>query len=167
MNCKAIDISNFFIGKGVSHLKLHKLLYYSQLWYFVKHKTLLFDDTIKAWMYGPVVESVWQRFRYTKKNNLIPNNKIEKSYIGKVNNHLSEVWEAYGHLSGADLIELTHSEKPWKAARIGILNSEPSDVTLKINKATTQNFVLNKGKIPLKKQINAFGKFESHLLVEQ
>jgi len=103
MNSKAIDISNFFIGKGVSHLKLQKLLYYSQLWYFVKEQTCLFDDVIKAWMYGPVVESVWHRFKYTKKNNLIPKSRTVKTDLANLNEHLNQVWDAYGHLSGAEL----------------------------------------------------------------
>mgnify|MGYP000232478379 CR=1 FL=1 len=166
MNSKAIDISNFFIEKGVSHLKLHKLLYYTQLWYFVKNKKLLFNDSIKAWLYGPVVETVWQKFRYTKKNDLIPKSKIIETDFTNLKQHLNEVWNAYGHLSGADLIELSHTEKPWKDARIGVLNSEPSNTILEINITTTQNFTLSSGKIPYQTDINAMGKFESIVVVE-
>ena len=80
-NYRALDVSSFFIKKGVSPLKLQKLLYYSQLWFFVKNDKRLFDDRIQAWIYGPVVYDVWANFKFMKRSSIIPNNRAVNKNI--------------------------------------------------------------------------------------
>lgn len=146
MNAKptALDISSFFIKKGVSPLKLQKLLYYSQVWYFVKNKKLLFDDRIQAWIYGPVVYSVWSNFKYMKRSAIIPYNRANFTNLDShLMIHLNDVWNSYGHLSGSDLVDLTHGDLPWKNSRKGLLNDQPSDKQVIIDDATTKDFVLD------------------------
>jgi len=143
------DIASFFINKGVSPLKLQKLLYYSQVWGFVKTGAFVFDEPIRNWVYGPVVKEVWSKYKYMRKGR-----NIHKDYGNYLNlkqdtiNHLDEVWNAYGHLSPFDLVELTHSEMPWLEKRKGLHATEPSDKVLRIDKNTTQYFILENKLIP-------------------
>lgn len=162
-NYKAIDVSSFFIRKGVSPLKLQKLLYYSQVWFFVRNDRKLFVDRIQAWIYGPVIYDVWSSFKYMKRNSIIPidrayNNHIDESIIA----HLNDVWVSYGHLSGSDLVDLTHNELPWKNSRKGLLNTEPSDNEVIINNHTVECFRLDShNKIPIVNKKNTLGHYSN------
>lgn len=142
-NYKALDIASFFIKKGVSPLKLQKLLYYSQVWFFVKNKNKLFEDKISAWIFGPVVYDVWSNFKFVKRCSIIPESRANEASLNDVVlNHLEDVWKAYGHLSGSELVDLSHSELPWKNSRKGLLDNEPSDNEVIIDKSTTVDFIL-------------------------
>ena len=51
-------------NESVSNLKMQKLLYYAQAWYMVNNNgTVLFDDVIEARKFGPVVPSVYEKFK--------------------------------------------------------------------------------------------------------
>ena len=141
-NLKALDVASFFIKKGVSPLKLQKLLYYAQLWFFVKNKEKLFDNEISAWIYGPVVYEVWNEFKFVKRNAIIPKFRASNPDLSLVNDYLDDIWSSYGHLSGAQLIDLTHNEKPWKNSRKGLLSHIPSRNEVVINTNTTTDFML-------------------------
>lgn len=157
----AMQLAPFFIGLKVTPLKLQKLLYYSQVWYFVKHGNKLFIDDIKAWMYGPVVPDVWATYKYVRNSDIIPSSNNNITYLDpNVKDHLYEVWSAYGHLSGAQLVDLTHSEKPWLNSRQGILNYQPSNNTIIIDSATTSQFNLSSGRtIPKITKVPSLGHF--------
>lgn len=139
----AIDIASFFINKGVTPLQLQKLLYYSQLWFFVKSGKYLFANSIKAWIYGPVIHSVWDNFRYMKRSSVIPLVRAKNVDLSDISGHLDNIWKAYGHLSGSQLVDLSHSELPWKTSRVGLLDDTPSDKVVSIDKATTKDFKLD------------------------
>lgn len=161
----AKQIASYFVKKGVSPLKLQKLLYYSQLWFFVKNRTKLFGDEIKAWVYGPVVYDVWDTFRYVKRNSIIPQNRLSDIEINdnEVLKHLNQVWNAYGHLSGSELVDLTHQDPPWTTSRKGYLNSQPSSQEVKINSVTTSEFNLDYlGNIPIVEKSNSLGNYTTN-----
>lgn len=162
-NHKAIDLSSFFIKKGVTPLKLQKLLYYSQVWYFVKNDKLLFDDRIQAWIYGPVVYDVWASFKFMKRSSIIPSNRAHNLTIDDATtNHLDAIWKSYGHLSGADLVDLTHNDLPWKNSRKGLLSNQPSEKEVIINKDTTLYFTLDSHhKIPVVDTQNTLGHYSN------
>ena len=164
MNYNALEISTFFIKKGVSPLKLQKLLYYSQLWFFVKNEKKLFTDRINAWIYGPVVHDVWSEFKYIKRTSEIPKKRMDSMFcdVSNVDNHLEDVWNAYGHLTGGDLVDLTHSESPWKNSRKGLLKNTPSNKEVLINSDTTIDFFLTKNNtIPIANSKNSFGNYSN------
>lgn len=159
----AMEISSYFINKNVSPLKLQKLLYYSQLWFFVKNKKYLFSDQISAWIFGPVVYNVWSNFRFIKRTDIIPTHKANNVNLDNIINHLDDVWNAYGHLDGSQLVELTHNDKPWLISRNGLLNEQPSDKDVIINIDTTSDFKLNKD-FTIPKVVfsnNSFGHFSN------
>ncbi|MEM6738388.1 MAG: type II toxin-antitoxin system antitoxin SocA domain-containing protein [Bacteroidota bacterium] len=149
MATDVLNIASFFVRKGVSPLQLQKLLYYSQVWYVVKENEKLFDQDIKAWIYGPVVAEIWENFRYIKRTSIIPKDRLDSFdtpllYV----DHLEEVWYSYGHLSGSQLVDLTHSELPWRSSRIGLLKNQPSHRPVIINEETLKYYNLVNGRIP-------------------
>ncbi len=158
----AIQIASFFVQKGVSPLKLQKLLYYAQLCFFVKTGQTLFSDKIQAWIYGPVVYSVWDRFRFMKRSRMIPPSRLQPENLSSVEDHLNDIWSAYGHLYGADLVDLTHTELPWKNSRKGLLRDEPSGKEVLINAETTVEFLLaTDNSIPKAEIDNAVGHYSN------
>lgn len=161
-NYSALNIASYFIGKGVSPLQLQKLLYYSQVWFYVKNRRLLFDDKIKAWIYGPVIPKVWDNFRYMKRSSIIPKIRAQEFDLKEVKNHLSDVWNAYGHLTGSNLVDLTHNELPWRSSRAGLLNDTPSNNVIPINRITTTDFKLDaSGNIPVIPQGHSLGIYSN------
>ena len=101
----------------VSNLKLQKLLYYSQAWHLALFRIPLFEEDIEAWVHGPVVPEIFRRYRECKWSP-IPNNVTNGDY--QFRPHLEEVWRVYGKFAAFDLERLTHSEEPWKNARMGL-----------------------------------------------
>ena len=107
----------------ITNLKLQKLLYYSQAWYLAILKKPLFHERIEAWVHGPVVPPVFGIYKEYRWKPLpdpgeTPIEKGDPAW--PITNHLTEVMDAYGQLTGPQLESLTHSEEPWKIARNGI-----------------------------------------------
>ncbi|PKP61136.1 hypothetical protein CVT91_03840 [Candidatus Atribacteria bacterium HGW-Atribacteria-1] len=74
-------------GDLITNLRLQKLLYYTQVWHLVNfNKEPLFDDEIKAWNFGPVVEEVYHKFknfRHTPISLNVKKDEIEKIFDKK------------------------------------------------------------------------------------
>ena len=164
----AHDITPFFLKKGVSPLKLQKLLYYAQVWHIVKNRNSLFTDDIEAWMYGPVVPSIWHRFRFVRKNDTINVGQADHFYPqqtalkGDIIDHLNEVWNSYGHLSGIELVDLTHREKPWTISRGELKTSASSKNKVILDSNTLSNYQLDFfGNIPYVKSQRTLGHYQS------
>ncbi|GHT67147.1 hypothetical protein AGMMS50239_29810 [Bacteroidia bacterium] len=136
MAYKVLDIANKIIkiasdndaGELVSNMKLQKLLYYQQgfhLAYFSGKP--LFEENIEAWMYGPVVPSIYEKYKTEGSNGLnyegdviILSSKREEALF-------NEVMRVYGEFSAIGLMNLTHSESPWKETSIGVGNEISKD----------------------------------------
>ena len=110
--------------KGITNLKLQKLLYYSQAWYLVLAEEPLFAESIEAWVHGPVVASVFGEYKHFRWSEI--NEDGTASSIPDIDGHLRAVWEAYGNFSASELERLTHQETPWLEARKGLAPDEPS-----------------------------------------
>jgi uncharacterized phage-associated protein len=112
----AINVAQYIIKSiPVDNLKLQKLLYYSQAVFLVlNNKTPLFSEEIEAWDYGPVVREVYDQY---KKHGceIIPQIDIGESglEVGEME-AIDMVLEYYGEMSGGELVNKTHQEKPWK-----------------------------------------------------
>lgn len=110
-------------GEYITNLKLQKLLYYMQgfhLAYFDGEP--LFDDEIEAWMYGPVVPSVYCEFSPFGNNGI----NVEYADIIKLTpieeRLFDEVLNVYGAFSAIGLMNMTHNETPWKSTNTGVGN---------------------------------------------
>jgi uncharacterized phage-associated protein len=122
---KAIDIAKTLIsfanpeyGDFFSNLKIQKLLYYAQGLSLALHQKPLFDEKIVAWQYGPVVEEVYHEFK--QYNGAIPPFEDYKSdFLTKEEIELlKEVYDVFGQFSATKLVEMTHSETPWRTTAI-------------------------------------------------
>lgn len=120
---KSIDIANFFIDYNnhsidntLTNLILHKFLYFAQGYSLALYNTPLFDEDIEAWKYGPVVPSVYQTYKYNKKENIskIKGNFSLDNYDSKTIELLLAVINDYGKYSSSELINITHKKgSPW------------------------------------------------------
>lgn len=103
-------------GDSITHLKLQKLLYYAQAWSLVLLGKPMFSEEIQAWMHGPVVPVVYEKYSVYGYNEIPRPSQcpvISKDY----EEVLEEVMKTYGIFQAKYLEMLTHSEKPWIEAR--------------------------------------------------
>ena len=134
-------IASKFISEEspLSVLKLHKLLYYVEAWHVALYGKMLFDEDFQAWVHGPVCLPVFTRFRHSR--NKFTFSAITREDIGTVlkadienydyiSDHVENVLEAYGDLSGAQLESLAHKEQPWLETRGDLAPSEPCNKTI-------------------------------------
>ncbi|MDD2548437.1 MAG: DUF4065 domain-containing protein [Candidatus Pacebacteria bacterium] len=122
----AEHIADYFIKKGseenrlITNKKLQKLLYYSQAWNLVFNNKPLFDEEIEAWVHGPVVRSIYFKF---KDNGFNPIKDFDVEKVKEIDEDtislLDEIWRVYGKFDAEYLEMLTHNEKPWQEARDG------------------------------------------------
>ena len=114
-------------GDNITNLKLQKLLYYSQGFHLAMYGTVLFEEPIKAWEHGPVVESIYHQFKKHGANAIdIPEVIDLKMFTKAQKDLLNEVYEVYGQFSAWKLRNMTHEELPWKSTPL----SEVIDTSL-------------------------------------
>jgi uncharacterized phage-associated protein len=119
-------------GQSLSHLKLQKLLFFTQAWGLALHDDPVMDDYPEAWDYGPVFPALYHELKRNgsrpiegyleepfgndgKKVALVPGPADTKFW-----NLVDQVWDRYGSLSAGQLSSLSHvSGGPWDQARKG------------------------------------------------
>lgn len=135
---KGIDVAKYILCKvKCTHLKLEKLVYLCFADYLCKYDKELFKDEIYAYKYGPVVKSVYDRY---KKYGYM---EIEKDAADIDATDLAEMPSRsrilfaedgilkiesidrtiakYGGLSANKLVEITHKPKtPWDVSGRGV-----------------------------------------------
>ncbi|MDM1295304.1 DUF4065 domain-containing protein [Sphingobacterium sp. N143] len=113
-------------NQDLSVLKHQKLLYYVQAWYLAFNGKPAFDGKFEAWVHGPVNREIYNLYKdshsiYAELGLVdIKTSDFNKNLDQDIINHLNSVLEVYASLSGSELEELTHREKPWLEARGGI-----------------------------------------------
>ncbi|WPU91274.1 DUF4065 domain-containing protein [Mucilaginibacter sabulilitoris] len=130
MQYQANNIADFFLsqvdtnlGDTISPIKLQKLVYYAQAWNYTIFDRPLFDERVEAWTHGPVVRSIYERFKeYPIYSPLdLSEIRIDEIYFDSDTLAiLNDVNMIYGEHSGKYLEDLTHNENPWINARAGI-----------------------------------------------
>lgn len=109
--------------------KLQKLIYYCQAWHLVRFNTPLFVDEIQAWREGPVVRSVYVKYRGDYFVSSWPTDdgeRLDEQQLGIV----KWVVAKYGGLSAESLSRMTHAEAPWRVARGALPAGESSEETI-------------------------------------
>ena len=118
-------VADFFLnfvhkhGDVLTNLKLQKLVYYAQAWHLALKGKPLFDDEIQAWVHGPVVPSLYVRFKKYRWE-VVTEKPNWPDLPDPVCKHLVEVFSVYGKFSAWDLERMTHQELPWQNARKGL-----------------------------------------------
>jgi len=117
----AHDVAAYILQKRgeMSAMKLQKLAYYSQAWHLVWEEKLLFSDRVEAWANGPVVRSLYDEHRGSFKVRTWSRGDAAKLTAAQKES-IDAVLGFYGPKSAHYLSELTHSEMPWREARMGL-----------------------------------------------
>lgn len=102
-------------SEGISNLKLQKLLYYAQGHFVALYDKNLFEESIEAWMHGPVVPGVYHEYKsYGQKTIDAPESLDIKSFTPEEQEIIDDVYMVYGRFSAWALRNMTHQEEPWK-----------------------------------------------------
>lgn len=109
----------------ITHIALQKLLYFAHGHHLIRSGKPLISGAFEAWTYGPVHPAVYREFR-TEGKNPIHIRALSRDIMTGVATELPapsdmQVYQlvaatvaAYGHLSPARLVEVSHAPKgPW------------------------------------------------------
>ena len=126
-----MDIANRILAKAdpdcgdvISNLKLQKLLYYMQGFHLAFFDEPLFEEDIHAWQHGPVVPSVYFKYKDFGSNGITlpePSSLIELTE--EEESIFEQVYNAYGQFSALKLREMTHQELPWRTTSLNYVIS--------------------------------------------
>lgn len=123
----AFDVAKYILEKrgAMSAMKLQKLVYYAQAWSLVWDDRPLFNNRIEAWAHGPVVRALYDAHRgcYEVDADRFKDGDAKNLTEDEVDT-IDAVLEGYGDKSARWLSEQTHSEAPWRAARVGLSDME-------------------------------------------
>ncbi|GGJ72828.1 Panacea domain-containing protein [Glutamicibacter ardleyensis] len=108
-----------YFKNPITTMKLQKLCYYSQGWSLAWDEEPLFDSKIQAWANGPVVYDLFDLHRGTYTVSSWTHGDPSALSSDEVDT-IDAVLEHYGKLTGQQLSDLTHSERPWLEAREGL-----------------------------------------------
>ena len=127
MAYKVIEVANWLINKAnnetngdnMTNLKLQKMLYYLQGYYLAVFNKPLFEEDIEAWIYGPVVPTVYHIFSRFGKDSLVSTQEGIAKFTEDEVELLNEVFDVYNDFSAVGLMHRTHNEPTWKNTPTG------------------------------------------------
>lgn len=130
-----IDLSKYVIkyvnnmGHEVNHLKLQKLIYYTDAWHSVFIGKPLIIEDFQAWMHGPVVRTLWDYYKGESILNGVISYRDDPTDLMldvtfEQMEIINDVLDEYGDKSSYYLECLTHDEYPWQHARRGYAPSD-------------------------------------------
>ncbi|GAB2024212.1 hypothetical protein OfM1_02820 [Lactovum odontotermitis] len=103
----------------MTQMKLHKLVYFSQVYYLGRNQRLLFEEDTEAFQYGPVYESIRGGYNFREQREIhLTKNERQKILTGQrkieknsaVLEVLNQVWHKLSIYTAAGLMDLTHRE---------------------------------------------------------
>ena len=118
----------------MSHKKLQKLCYYAYSWVLslmndsadnIEFK--LFNEEIQAWVHGPVCVDLYHAMKGYGWLDIPKYDGEVSSFPSEILEKLEKVWGVYGSYNSSELEDMTHQERPWKEARAGIPEFQPSN----------------------------------------
>ncbi len=107
----------------MSAMKLQKLVYYCQAWSLVWDDRPLFAEQIEAWANGPVVPALYNEHRGQFDVDCWPIGNPAKLDDNELET-IDCVLNFYGEHNAQWLSDLTHAERPWRDARVGLDDGE-------------------------------------------
>lgn len=104
--------------KNCTNKKLQKLLYYIQAWSLALNGKAIFSDDFEAWLHGPVIPSIYQKYKQYSFNPLPEVKKFDIKKLEKKDiEFIDAVLDKYAGFDAEFLEYRTHIEDPWKIAR--------------------------------------------------
>ena len=132
----AIDVAEYIVeycnahNYGVSNLKLQKLLYFVQAYFLIASQNACFYEEIEAWDFGPVVPSVYSKFKQFGSTDIpkMPNLYLYSVILEQDKKLINAVIEKFRGYTSTDLVRLTHNQDTWRNAHAkgynGIITKE-------------------------------------------
>jgi len=129
----ALAVAAYIIELGILNaLKLQKILYFSEKRHLEDYRIPLFHDPIEAWVFGPVVPSVYV---YHRRKTLLSREDVPGE-IDTLSAQQKVSIEAtvlkYKDYSPWQLVELSHKEEAWLKARGSLGSYEHGSTLIKI-----------------------------------
>ena len=123
--CTSLDVAAYILAKKgpMTTIKLQKLVYYSQAWSLVWDEKPLFRDKIEAWASGPVARKLYAAHKGKYDVRRIPGGDARKLKNFQKDS-VDAVLNYYGGKPSQWLVDLTHQERPWREARVGLKPGE-------------------------------------------
>lgn len=120
LNCH--QVAGYFLAKQdteagdtISNLKLQKLVYYAQGYHLAIFDKPLFNEQIEAWMHGPVVPELYQKFKAYGQGAITSVESIDLVHFNEETiSFLDEIYSIFNQYSAWSLRNMTHEESPWK-----------------------------------------------------
>ena len=114
------DVAAYLLRRqrGMTAMKLQRILYYAQAWSLVWDKAPLFSERIEAWANGPVIPDLYARHRGQA---MVRHWDGDPTALSPLQRETVEaVLRFYGRHSLQWLTDLTRREQPWETARRGM-----------------------------------------------
>ena len=105
-------------SRVLTPMQILKLVYISHGWMLGLLDQPLILETVEAWRYGPVVRSLYRRYRRYR-GGPIPEggNAHDEALDDQQANLVDQVFRGYGSYTGIELSRLTHQpDTPWDTA---------------------------------------------------
>lgn len=145
-----LDVANYIASKTLcTHLELEKLVYLAYAEYLCSCGKKLFQDTIYAFEYGPVVDSVYQAFKGSGYDYVHPKQR-GRLYSGETSSPaksrilfakdgaeklqcIDDTLKKYGRFNANELVGITHRDgSPWTHVKSYMpFQVIPDDIILK------------------------------------
>lgn len=109
------DVAKFLLEQAgsMSTMKLQKLVYYCQAYKVAWEDEPMFPESVRAWTHGPVVYELYKehkgQFSVTADDICGDTAKLTVTDMDVA----AAVLEAFGGLTGWELRNQTHQERPW------------------------------------------------------
>jgi uncharacterized phage-associated protein len=130
------DIANYFIWLAaqtdvkINIYKLQKLVYYVQAWHLGIYSTPLFDADFQAWIHGPVIPDLLEKYQSQFSWEPISEKVEQPKLPEQIGEFLAEVAEAYFKFDDETLERMICSEMPWLEARGDVPRDESCHVII-------------------------------------
>ena len=111
-------IANYFLHNhgedpNLTPMKLIKLVYIAHGWHLAIRNKPLLNEPPQAWKFGPVIPSLYYRFKRFK-DSRIQNENTNELPNADLFPFLEKIWNVYGNYNGVQLSSKTHQPNtPW------------------------------------------------------
>lgn len=141
VSMNAISLSDYVIAqfenkkRPITNLKLQKVLYYIQGYFYKQFNKPAFLEDIYNWQYGPVVPVVYYEYNINGSSPL----QSQQSYVNfsikeKEKILIDSIVDKCSRTSTSMLVSMTHSERPWKNSNLGeVISKNSIELFFKLN----------------------------------
>ena len=132
MAYSALDVAKYVInyehsqGREVSNLRLQKLLYFIQAKVLMETDAPCFNDEMQAWAFGPVVPVVYYQYKIFAGMDITSEDDTP-NFSKKISSYITETLEDCSKYPTFQLVDITHTQDPWKNARA---KGDKSEITI-------------------------------------